>query len=136
MMSDDWELERIRLKKMRELLGAGREEKGVVIAKPVKVTDADFDEMVSKYPVVVVDFWAEWCGPCHAIAPIIEELAEEYAGKVVFMKLNVDENPRTAARFGIMSIPTLMIFVNGKPVDAIVGAVPKPMIEAKLRRYL
>ena len=105
-------------------------------SEPVEVTDLDFDEQVRRYSLVVVDFWAEWCAPCRAIAPIIKQLAHEYAGKAVFLKLNVDENPRTAARFGIMSIPTLMIFKGGKPVDAIIGAVPKKVIESKLAQYM
>ena len=134
---DDPELERIKMRKMMELLGGG--EKRIMSEwpnEPVEVTDLDFDEQVSRYPLVVVDFWAEWCAPCRAIAPIIKQLAHDYAGKVVFMKLNVDENPRTAARFGIMSIPTLMIFKEGKPVDAIIGAVPRRVIESKIAQHM
>lgn len=134
-MPEDWELERIKLRKLRELMRAGGEG-GKPVAEPITANDENFDELISKYLVVVVDFWAEWCGPCRIIAPIIEELAREYAGKVVFLKVNVDENPGTAARYGIMSIPTLIIFVRGRPVDSVVGALPKPMIEAKIRKYL
>ncbi|MEM4328280.1 MAG: thioredoxin, partial [Candidatus Caldarchaeum sp.] len=85
---------------------------------------------------VVVDFWAEWCAPCRAIAPVVKELARQYSGRVVFGKLNVDENPRTAAMFGIMSIPTLMFFKKGKPVDMVVGAVPKRMLETRIAQHL
>lgn len=137
-MSEDWELERIRLRKLRELMRAAAREKSPkqLQAKPIKATDEDFELLVRKYPLAVVDFWAEWCGPCRLIEPVIEELAQEYAGKIAFLKLNVDENPRTAMKYNIMSIPTLMIFRHGKPVDIIIGALPKPMIESRLRRYL
>jgi len=133
---DESELERIKMKKMMELLGGGKKTEKVFPSEPIEVTDLDFKETVLKYPLVLVDFWAEWCAPCRAIAPIIKELARDYAGKVVFAKLNVDENPRTAAEFGIMSIPTLMIFKEGKPVDAIIGAVPRRVIESKIAKYL
>ncbi|MEM4006967.1 MAG: thioredoxin, partial [Nitrososphaerota archaeon] len=88
------------------------------------------------YPIVVVDFWAEWCLPCRVIAPVIEELAEKYSGKIVFIKLNVDENPITASRYNITSIPTLMIFKNGKPIEVIVGAYPKKIIEERIKRHI
>jgi thioredoxin 1 len=85
---------------------------------------------------MVVDCWAPWCGPCRMVAPIIEELARDYAGKVVFGKLNVDENPQTATRFGIMSIPTMLIMMNGKEIDRIIGALPKHSIEERIRKHL
>lgn len=138
-MVDERELEWIKRKKMMEFMkdalkhGETRLE---VPAEPIVVTDENFDEVVGSYPLVVVDFWAEWCPPCKVIAPVVEELAREYAGKVVFLKLNVDENPVTPAKYGIMSIPTLLIFKDGKPVDAIVGAYPRKVIEVRIRRYL
>lgn len=137
-MSDEWELEWIKRRKMRELMKGVRGSEGFsqVISEPIVATDVDFEELVRRYPLVVVDFWAEWCLPCRAIAPVVEELAREYAGKVVFLKLNVDENPATAARYRIMSIPTLMVFKDGEPVDIIVGAYPKSVIEARIRRNL
>ena len=93
--------------------------------------------MVEQSPLpVLLDVWAEWCAPCRTIAPAIEELAAEMAGRVRVAKLNVDENPRTAAQFGIRSIPTLLIFKHGKLVDQIVGAQPKQAIAARLRAHL
>ncbi len=103
---------------------------------PVKVTDSDFDSFVSQHSLILVDCWAPWCGPCRLVSPIIDGLAKEYTGKVAFGKLNTDENPGTSGRFGIMAIPTLLIFKNGKQVDQIVGAVPKARIEETLRKYM
>ena len=139
---DEREVERIREKKMREMeerVKANKESGkmgGVVIDHPVTITDATFVEIVMKYPLVVVDCWAQWCGPCRMVAPIIDELAKEYAGKIVFGKLNVDENPRVSTEFAIMAIPTIFIFKNGEPVDVVQGAMPKPYFEAKLKEWL
>jgi thioredoxin 1 len=95
-----------------------------------KVSDADFDAQVLKSnEPVVVDFWAEWCGPCRMIAPALEEIAGTMGGKVKIVKLNVDENPATAAKYGIMSIPTLMLFKNGELASRQVGAAPKQKLE-------
>ena len=136
-MSADDELERIKLRKLRELMRRAGEERAQEFPnKPIEANEKNFDELIQRYDLVVADFWAEWCGPCWMIAPIIEELAKEYSGKVVFLKLNVDRNRRLAARFGIMSIPTLIIFKNGKPVDMVVGAYPKPLLEARIRKHL
>lgn len=98
----------------------------------VKVTDENFDEFVGKYPLVLVDAWAEWCMPCRILGPTIDALAKELDGKVTFGKLNVDENPATARRYGIMSIPTMLIFKNGELVDSLVGALPKERIKVRL----
>ncbi len=103
----------------------------------VQVSDADFEQkVVNGQGLTVVDFWAEWCAPCRIIAPILEELAQEYAGKVTIAKLNVDENPQTAARFGIRSIPTLLFFKGGERVDQVIGAVPRGTIQSKIGTYL
>lgn len=103
------------------------------MAKPKAVTDADFAaEVEGQKGLTVVDFWATWCGPCRMIAPILEQLATEYDGKVTVAKLDVDANPRSAARFGVRSIPTLLFFKDGKLVDQVIGAVPKAQLEAKL----
>ncbi|NLY56060.1 MAG: thioredoxin [Firmicutes bacterium] len=103
----------------------------------VELTDANFDsQVVNNNGVVLVDFWAAWCMPCRAVAPVVEELAAEYAGKAMVAKLNVDENPKTAAAYGIMSIPTLMIFKNGQVVDQIVGAQPKAVLAKRLDEAL
>ncbi len=95
-----------------------------------KVSDTDFDaEVLKSTQPVVVDFWAEWCGPCKMIAPALEELAGSMNGKVKIVKLNVDEDPQTAAKYGIMSIPTLMLFKNGELASRQVGAAPKQKLE-------
>ena len=107
------------------------------MAKPVAVTDAEFDLQVLKADKpVLVDFWAEWCGPCKMIAPVLDELAKEYDGQVTFTKLDVDDNPRTAISFGIRSIPALLIFKEGKVAEHVIGAVPKSMLKKKLDKVL
>ena len=100
------------------------------------VTDDTFELEIEKHAgLVVVDFWATWCGPCRMIAPILEQLATEYAGKVKVAKLDVDTNIRTATRFNVRSIPLLLFFKDGKVIDQIVGAVPKLHIETKLNQH-
>ena len=132
---EDEELRRIREKKLKELMRL-EEEKPERNVKPVQVTDSNFSETVNEHSLVLVDCWASWCAPCMVIAPIIEELAEKYTGRVLVGKLNVDENPRTAARFQIFGIPTLLIIKSGKEVDRIVGLVPKSNVEARLEKHL
>jgi thioredoxin 1 len=104
---------------------------------PVNVTDDTFEDVVigSEVPVLV-DFWADWCAPCKIIAPIVEELAGEYDGKVKFAKLDVDSNPRIATQYGIRGIPTLLIFSGGSPVDQVVGAVPKSTLKGRLDKAI
>jgi thioredoxin len=104
---------------------------------PLHVTDSEFGKTVleSKQPVLV-DFWAAWCGPCRMIAPFVEEIARDYAGKAMVAKLDTDANPQTPMKYGIMGIPTLIIFKDGREVDRIVGAVPKVMITKKLDAVL
>jgi len=99
----------------------------------IEITDANFDEVVLKSSKpVLVDFWAEWCGPCRMVGPVVEELAKEYEGKVVIGKMNVDFNPKVSMDYGIMSIPALLFFKDGKVVDKQVGAVPKHVLANKL----
>ena len=102
-----------------------------------QVTDNSFktDVLESKVPVLV-DFWAPWCGPCRMVAPVVDEIAEQYAGQIKVVKLNTDENPNTASQYGIRSIPTLMIFKGGQRVDMVVGAVPKTTLASTLEKYL
>ena len=101
------------------------------------VTDASFDQDVLKSTEpVVVDFWAEWCGPCRMIAPALEEISKEMAGKVKIVKMNVDENPGIAGQMGIRSIPTLMIFKGGQKMDTVIGAVPKSTLTGTVEKYL
>ena len=103
------------------------------MAKPLAVTDQDFEEQVLKADIpVLVDFWAGWCAPCKMIAPIVEELAEEYDGQIRFAKVDVDANPQAPTNYGVRSIPTLLIFKDGKPVDQVVGAVPKEVLKKRL----
>ena len=108
------------------------------MANTFEVTDSTFlDEVVNSDTPVVVDFWAEWCGPCKMIAPIVEELAGEYEGKVKFAKMNVDSNPQTPMQFGIRGIPTLLIFNGGEtPVDQVVGALPKSRIKERVDQVI
>jgi thioredoxin 1 len=131
------ELEEIRKKKMKELLDRKKrlDEAKSFPNTPIVITDASFAETIRRYPLVVVDCWAAWCAPCKKIAPIIDKLAQELAGKVVFAKLNTDENRATAIHYQVMSIPTLLIMKGGVEVDRIVGAVPKKVIEGKLIKF-
>lgn len=99
---------------------------------PIHVTDSDFDNVVKENPYVVVDFWAEWCAPCRAIAPVLDELARDSGGTVGLAKVNVDESPGLAARYGIRSIPTILLMKDGKAVDHVIGAVPKSQLKKKL----
>jgi thioredoxin 1 len=138
--AEEAEIKQIKERKMREMeeriKAREGEQKEGIIDSPLTLSDDTFIDAVRKYPLIVVDCWAPWCGPCKMVAPVLEELAKEYAGKVVFGKLNVDENPRVAMDFAIMAIPTMFIFKNGDPVDVIQGALPKPYLEAKVKEWL
>jgi thioredoxin 1 len=134
------ELQNIREKKLRNLKRTvdrnERDNSTMELDKPIEVTDNTFAKTISNPGLVVVDCWAVWCGPCRMIAPIVEELAHDYVGKILFGKLNVDENPNTAQQYGIMSIPTLLVFKSGNLVDRIVGAMPRTMLEQRITRSL
>jgi len=136
-VSDDIELEAIRQRKMAELQKAAAARATMAgLAEPVVLTDSNFASEVAKYPIMLVDFWAPWCGPCRIVGPIVEQLAKEYSGRVAFGKLNVDDNQGVAGAFGIQSIPTMLIMKGGKVVDVMVGALPKAQIEMKLKQQI
>ena len=134
----DEELERIRRKKLMEMmkkLGKQKEPKPQT-DKPIELTDSNFHDVVRRGGLVVVDCWAAWCGPCRVISPIIDDLARDYAGRVLFGKLNVDMNRGITTEYQIMSIPTILIFKDGKLVDRLVGARPRKSLEAAITRHL
>ena len=134
---DDPELAVIRARKLQRLLTSASTPRPSAAewSGPVTLTDLTFDGEVRRPGAILVDFWAEWCGPCHRVAPILEELAKARVGRMRLGKMNIDENPRTPTRFQITSIPTMLLFRDGKLVDGIVGAVPKADIEAVLNRW-
>ena len=123
------------IEKARSTNGSGSAS-NVVKDSPILLTDSNFNSEAGKYPLLVVDFWAPWCGPCRMVSPVIEQLARELAGKVVFGKVNVDENPTVSGAFGIQSIPTIAILKNGKAIDGFVGAASKSQMEAKIMTHL
>jgi len=133
------EIEQIRQRKMAEMMqkmNAGKIGENGWPEAPVTVGDPDFDTFVKKYPKVVVDCWAPWCGPCRMLAPTIDSMAKDHKGKVVFGKLNTDDNIAVASKFKIMSIPTLLFFKDGQLVDKMVGAAPRSMLEQQIRKAL
>ena len=140
LLEESERLKEERLKKERKALKEkpepSRETGKLALNKPVDLTDATFTEAVQNHSLVVVDCWAPWCHPCIYVSPIVEEIARDYAGRIFFGKLNVDENREVAMQFGIMSIPTLLVFKDGKLADRIVGAMPRQMLEPKITHYL
>jgi len=134
----DPELEELRKKRMEMYAKQAEAEKERLgwPDMPIMLTDANFRETVALYPLMVVDLWAPWCGPCKMLGPVIEQLARELKGKVVFGKLNVDENQQTASSFKVMSIPTMLVIKERELVDRISGAVPRSTILQKLQRFL
>lgn len=106
------------------------------MAKTIEITDSNYEDILSTDQPVLVDFWAEWCGPCKMIGPLVSEIAEEYEGKAVIAKVDVDSNPEVSAKFGIRSIPTLLFFKNQEIVDKQIGAVPKAVLTKKLDAQL
>lgn len=134
------ELEEIRAKKIQTYWNDMKPPSVTLETKmpdsPIEITDESFASILQDYDFVIMDCWAPWCGPCRMLSPIIDELARDYKGKVVFGKLNTDMNRGVASKFQIMSIPTLLFFKNGKLIDTVVGAVPRDVIESKMRKYL
>ncbi|MCK9298318.1 MAG: thioredoxin [Methanoculleus sp.] len=126
----DDDLQRLREERLQELEARLTGTPGGVI----EIIDDTFQETLQKHPALVVDVWAEWCGPCRMVAPVIEELAREFAGQVTFGKCNVDQSPAIAASFSITAIPTLLFFANGMLVDRAVGAYPEEVIKARVVR--
>jgi len=115
-----------------------KEKKEMLVDSPnylVVLSSNNFGKAINKYSFLVIDCWAEWCNPCRIVSPIIEKLANKYQGEIVFGKLNVDENREIASRFGIMSIPTMLILKNGKKVDTIIGALPERVLEEKISMH-
>ncbi len=103
---------------------------------PLTVTEQAFDTVIASYPIVLVDCWADWCEACHLLERTIASLAQEYAGRIVFARLNADENPQVAMKFGVMALPNILVFKNGQLVDRIIGAVPKARIESIISKYV
>ena len=137
VMEDELELiKKKKLEEMKKRYMNGGNQMDIMPNTPLTITDENFKENIGRYDTIVVDCWAPWCGPCRMIGPIIEELAKELQGKIVFGKLNVDENKNTSMQYGIMSIPSLLIFKEGKHVDTIIGALPKPQLQSKLQSFI
>ncbi len=131
----DAELERIREKKKSEV-SAKMKKKESSESSPLVLDDAHFNEVVKEHPLMLIDCWAAWCGPCRMISPVVDELARDYSGRITVGKLNVDDNPETSTKFCVVSIPTLLIMKNGEEAERIIGACPKVSIEEKLKKYL
>ena len=135
---EDEELERIMRRKLEKLMKktSGRTEEAKpsseLSGEPVDLTDATFTRFVKDNAMAVIDVWAPWCGPCRFVSPVVEEIARDYVGKIAFGKLNVDQNQRVATQYGIMSIPTLLVFKNGELVDQIIGAMPRERLEPRI----
>jgi thioredoxin 1 len=104
--------------------------------KAIEITDANFEQLIQSDKPVLIDFWAEWCGPCRMVGPVVEELASEYEGRAIVGKLDVDANPQVSGKLGVRSIPTLLVFKNGQLIDKQVGAVPKHVLAQKLEAHL
>jgi thioredoxin 1 len=134
----DEELAKIREKKMQELRDrfdpAKKPAPAPVHVRIMPIDERQFAQVVQQHPALVIDFWAEWCGPCRRVAPIVEELAQEFAGKVTFAKCDTDHNQHLAMKFGISAIPCLLFFSRGQMVDRLIGALPKESIRAKVVR--
>jgi thioredoxin 1 len=134
---EDEELRIINEKRMKELQQIVNEKELLKnITNPIELDDSDFTESINKFPLLLVDFWAPWCGPCRMMSPVIDQVGKEYQGKLVVGKVNVDENPSISRQFGISSIPTLILFKKGQAVNHIVGSVSKSRIDEMVRMHL
>lgn len=123
-----------RMKKLQQIMN----EKGLLknIKDPLNLDDSNFTQTINKFPLLLVDFWAPWCGPCRMMSPLIDQIGKEYMGKLVVGKVNVDENPTISRQFGISSIPTLILFKRGQAVNKIIGSVSKNKIDEMVRIHL
>src|SRR5438552_9325077 len=133
-MLSDPELDRLLKEKMKQMVAESGPNGSTTAI--VQLTSSNFDRSISERRPVFVDFWAEWCGPCKSMEPVIERLAKQYAGRITFGKLNVDEEPDIATRFDVFSIPTFMIFRSGRPLEAVVGAVGSAVLERAIQKSL
>ncbi|MFP4050119.1 MAG: thioredoxin [Thermoplasmata archaeon] len=133
--TEDKEAEEVKKRMMEDMMN--EDEKGVDYPdSPITLNDSNFQVKLEEYPLVLVDFWAAWCGPCKMMEPVVEDLAQEYQGDVVFGKLNVDQNQRVPSKFQVSGIPTLILFKNGEMVDKMVGAMNKQMLEQKIKNHV
>jgi thioredoxin 1 len=130
------EIRKKKLEKMKSEMNKPTKTEVIFPNKPVVLTDETIESAAKQYPILIVDCWAEWCGPCRMIAPVIEELALELNGKAVFGKLNVDQNMSTSNKYRITAIPTLLVFKDGQLTDKLVGAYPKAALYSKIKKYL
>ncbi|HEX6377737.1 MAG TPA: thioredoxin [Nitrososphaeraceae archaeon] len=134
---EDEELRLINEKRMKKLQQIVNEKELLKnIKEPLNLDDSNFDPAINKYPLLLVDFWAPWCGPCRMMSPIIDQVGKEYIGKLVVGKVNVDENPHISGQFGISSIPTLILFKRGQAVNNIIGSVSKGRIDEMVKMHL
>ncbi len=129
------ELDEIRRKRGEEIMRSISSDGVSLPSRPEKLSDSTFDSYVQKYPMVIVDCYADWCMPCRMVSPIVEELAVDMQGKVAFGKLNVDESQMVAMKYRIMSIPTLLVFRDGNLIDTIIGAMPKTALKSRIDNY-
>jgi thioredoxin 1 len=130
------EIRKKKLEKMKSEMNKPTTPEVIFPNKPVVLTDETIESAANQYPILIVDCWAEWCGPCRMVAPVLEELALELSGKAVFGKLNVDQNMSTSNKYRITAIPTLLVFKSGKLVDKLIGAYPKAALNSKIKKYL
>jgi thioredoxin 1 len=134
---EDEELKIINEKRMKKLQQIVNEKELLKnIKEPLNLDDSNFAQTINKYPLLLVDFWAPWCGPCRMMSPIIDQVGKEYIGKLVVGKVNVDENPNISGQFGISSIPTLILFKSGQAVNNIIGSVSKSRIDEMVKIHL